>query len=105
MKDILDKIELESNHDVKIANLISLIMRTMVIAGIVSETQKLCPNNFSKDDEIKFLSHVFLELLTLVPTDRCLFNENNVETFRQNQNHWKFFSLNEKILNLMVGNL
>jgi methylenetetrahydrofolate dehydrogenase (NADP+)/methenyltetrahydrofolate cyclohydrolase len=53
-------------------------------------------------DEILF-SPTALGVMTIIKL--CLFNENNVETFRQNQNHWKFFSLNEKILNLQGKNI
>jgi len=84
MNNILDKIVSEKNDDLKIANLISIVMRTIVISIIITETKKVGPNNFSKDDEIKFISHVFLELLTLLPTDRCIFNEHNVFEFSPN---------------------
>ena len=78
MKYILEKITSESNPDVKIANLTNLIIRIMIINSILSEFKNLNSKNFSQDDQSNFILKVLFELLTIIPTDRCLFNENNV---------------------------
>ena len=75
LKDVLDKVLEGSNPEVKIANLIGVIMRYIIIFVIVSEAKKLGANVFSQDDMIKFASHVFLDFVNNIPSDRCLFND------------------------------
>jgi hypothetical protein len=75
LKEILDKIVSGSNYEVKIANLIGLIMRGIIVWIIVSEAQKLGANNFSQDDMIKFASKIFIDFITNTPSDRCLFDD------------------------------
>ena len=75
LKDVLDKVIAGSNPEVKIANLIGVIMRYVIVFAIVSEAQKLGANIFSQDDMIKFVSHIFLDFINNIPSDRCLFND------------------------------
>lgn len=77
LKDVLDKVIAGSNPEVKIANLIGVIMRYVIVFAIVSEAQKLGANVFSQDDMIKFVSRIFLDFVNNIPSDRCLFNDNS----------------------------
>jgi len=79
---IFDKSLLSSNNEIKTANLISLVVRSSIINQIILEMNKLGPNSFSQEDKNNFLSKVFLDLFSIIPSDRCLFNdEENVVNF------------------------
>jgi hypothetical protein len=80
MKDILNKIASESNPEVRISNLISLVMRTSIILSIMEEIFMAIDIN----DRSKILTYVFFDLLNLIPMDRCIFNENNEIEFDPN---------------------
>jgi LPXTG-motif cell wall-anchored protein len=84
LKDVLDKLVSESNSEIKIGNLITILMRIMIVTSIIDEVKKLGNNYFSEDDQAKFMNLVFLDLMTLIPNDRCVLNENNIIEFNPN---------------------
>ena len=82
MSYIFDKSSLSSNNEIKTANFISLVARCSIINQIILEINKFGPNIFSQEDRNNFLSQVFLDLFSIIPSDRCLFNdEENVVNF------------------------
>ena len=82
MRYIFDKNSLSSNNEIKTANLISLVARCSIINQIILEINKFGPTIFSQEDRNNFLSQVFLDLFSIIPSDRCLFNdEENVVNF------------------------
>ena len=82
MRYIFDKNSLSSNNEIKTANLISLVARCSIINQIILEINKFGPIIFSQEDKNNFLSQVFLDLFSIIPSDRCLFNdEENVVNF------------------------
>ena len=75
INNVLEKISSENNVEVKIFNLINLVVRVSIVQNILSETKKLGPNVFTQDDEIKFISMIFMELMAILPSDRCLYKD------------------------------
>jgi len=75
VNSLLDKISLEPNSEVKIFNLINLVVRVSIIERILSETKKMGPNVFSQDNQNKFISMVLMDVLSILPSDKCLFND------------------------------
>jgi hypothetical protein len=75
VNSLLDRISSEPNIEVKIFNLINLVVRVSIIERILSETKKLGPNVFSQDNQNKFISMVLMDVLSILPSDKCLFND------------------------------
>ncbi len=75
VNSLLDKISSEPNSEVKIFNLINLVVRVSIIERILSETKKMGPNVFSQDNQNKFISMVLMDVLSILPSDKCLFND------------------------------
>lgn len=85
INNLLDKISSETNVEVKIFNLINLVVRVTIINIVLTETKKLGPNIFSQDDENKFISMVIMDIMSILPSDRCLFNDDqNIFEFNPN---------------------
>ena len=75
VNSLLDKISSEPNSEVKIFNLINLVVRVSIIERILSETKKMGPTVFSQDNQNKFISMVLMDVLSILPSDKCLFND------------------------------
>jgi len=82
VNNLLERISKEPNNNVKIFNLINLVIRVSLIVGIFFHTKKLGPNVFSKDNENKFISMVLVDILSVLPSDKCIFdNDQNIIQF------------------------
>jgi hypothetical protein len=61
------------NPEIRIANLIGLLIRALIIFGITEESKKLGDNIFNQNDMIEWMALSLSELLSDFPSDKCVF--------------------------------
>jgi hypothetical protein len=76
---LLESISKGNNTEIKIANLIGLMIRCAIIFTLVQSFNKLGENVINTNDQMQMITSVLSELLSELPSDKCSFYNNSMD--------------------------
>jgi hypothetical protein len=76
---ILESLSKGSNPEIKIANIVGLMIRAALIVAVVQNFSKLGDNVISQDEQMQYMAIVISELLAEFPSDTCTFYNDKLD--------------------------
>jgi hypothetical protein len=83
---VLEGLNKGSNPEIKIANIIGLMIKVSLITVIVDTFNALGENILNKEDQIQYMSTVISDLLVDFPSDTCTFYNNKLDFIKFSPN-------------------
>ena len=83
---VLEGLNKGSNPEIKIANIIGLMIKVSLITVIVDSFNALGENILNKEDQIQYMAAVISDLLVDFPSDTCTFYNNKLDFIKFSPN-------------------